>query len=663
MLFRRLGALAAAFSIAFIPLASKAADSATAPTPGMTDSVIDAQAQMDALKDIPANSWAYQAIVDLVNDGIIVGYPDGTFKGARPLTRYEAAVLVERAVQYLTKKLANPATAPQVTQADIDKLRALLDEFKGDIDSLKLRVSDIDDRLKRVEATQDRAKLGLVYLIRPGNFHDQVSAFQANGAPTAANAVFTPSSGNTPTGPGGNVSQNRYITGNTGTGYGYQLIRVLLDGNLDKKTSYHIRVENVYNWDTSDAYNTGSFQGATTTAANCATAATTGCGLTVGSNGSAAGGAATSSPNYVGGTYPRNTGVRLNYAYAQYNDPNGLLVEAGRINETDGTLGLAWADQFNGGEIGYVKGPVNIRAGYFFDYPSLNNIAGVSNSLAATTCKAGINVAPTGGAPTVTNTTPGATGANGVTQPSACGVTTQTILATAQFQPTKTVTVGVAYEDDINSVVSTWDPSVCAVAGSGQQCTLANYLSACPTYLVPGSAPCQPYGLYEPSIINVSVGTAFGRYANPNLFKKGSGLSLEAEGLLRFGNDPFTGTGWQQNLAYWFQGKIGSYAPKPYTAYVEGGYVNAGFNSLNSHNAVVNGTNYEGQFLGNVNGYQIGYAGIQYWFSNYGRIGVVYNMYDLRNGTTYPVSSTTCPGCFLTHDYGQALFLQTYLSF
>ena len=626
MLFRRLGALMAAFSIAIIPMASRAADSASAPTPGMTGTVIDAQAQADALKDIPPNSWAYQAIVDLVNDGIIIGYPDGTFKGNRPLTRYEAAVLTERAVQYLTKKLANPNTAPQVTQADIDRLRALLDEFRGDIDALKLRVSDIDTRLKAVEATQDRAKLGLVYLIRPGTFEDRVNAYNGDGRALLPNVPLTPVGGQTQVGAGGNVSAPRYLSGDNATGYGYQLLRVLLDGKLDSRTSYHIRVESVYNWDTSDAFQAGAINNG---------------------GGTPPGGASTSSPNFTGGSYPRNTGIRFNYGYVQYNDPNGLLVEAGRVNETDGTLGLGWADQFNGGEVGYVKGPINIRGGYFFDYPALNNISGFSNTAVSPPCKAGVNNAPPLGNASTVTTSVGAI---------PCGVTTQTVLASAQVGVTKTITVGAAYEDDINSVISSWNPSVCYTGTP--QCTPAAFNAAC----APGSI-CSPYGLYQNVVTNISVGTLFGRYADPNIFGKGLGLSLEGEGLVRFGNDPFTHTGWSQNLAYWLQGKLGDYGGKPFGGYLEGGYINAGYNSTNAHTAIVNGTNYEGQFLGSPNGYQIAYVGAHYWFSQYGRVGLIYNYYDLRHDTTFPVGSSTCPGCFLTHDLGQALFLQTYLQF
>jgi len=47
--------------------------------------------------DVPANHWAYQAIQSLAADGLVEGYPDGKFKGDRPLTRYEMAVIIATA--------------------------------------------------------------------------------------------------------------------------------------------------------------------------------------------------------------------------------------------------------------------------------------------------------------------------------------------------------------------------------------------------------------------------------------------------------------------------------------------------------------------------------------------------------------------------------------
>ena len=633
MLFRRLGALVAAFSIVAFPLAANAAD--PAPTPGMVNGPqIDAQAQIDALKDIPTNSWAYQAIIDLVNDGIIVGYPDGTFKGNRPLTRYEAAVMVERAVQFLTKKLANPQTASAVTQKDLDALRSLLDEFKGDIDSLKLRVGDIDSRLKSVEAAQKndeavaaRAQIHAYIQLRPGSFNDAVAAYNGDGRPLQSLVGLAPVSGQTQVGSGGNVSAPRYLTGQNGTGFGYSLLRVLVDGQLDPRTSYHIRAENVYNWDTADAFNAGALNGTF-----------------------APGGVAESSPNLGapgalqtftvnGASYPRNTTFRLNYAYAQFQDPKtGLLVEGGRINDSDSSLGLGWNDQFNGGEIGYVKNGVNIRGGYAFDFPDSNQYNG--------SCKAINNAPPLGG------------GVNAAVGGQPCGTTSQTFFGSASTVLAKNFTVGVAAMDDENAVISSWNPSVC-YNGSKTPCSAAALHAAC----APAAVSCSPYGLYQTAVTSIGVGTISARFASPNMFSKNMGLSLEAEGLTRFGDDPWTHKNWQQAQALWLQAKIGAFNPTPFRWYVEGGGVQSGLNSANMHTGLESAPFYENQFLGNTNGYRIGYAGINYWFSQFGRIGVYYNGYDLIPGTTYPVGTATCPGCFLTHDIGQAVFLQTVLQF
>jgi hypothetical protein len=60
--------------------------------------VLPARAPATPLADVPASHWAYAAIQTLAADGLIDGYPDGSFKGDRPLTRYEMAAIVARVI-------------------------------------------------------------------------------------------------------------------------------------------------------------------------------------------------------------------------------------------------------------------------------------------------------------------------------------------------------------------------------------------------------------------------------------------------------------------------------------------------------------------------------------------------------------------------------------
>src|SRR5271163_1547945 len=82
--------------------------------------------------DVPANHWAYEYIQSLAADGIIDGYPDGKFKGDRPLTRYEMAVVVARVIAKLQEN-QGPAGA---SKEDLDKLQKLIDALKDELDAL-----------------------------------------------------------------------------------------------------------------------------------------------------------------------------------------------------------------------------------------------------------------------------------------------------------------------------------------------------------------------------------------------------------------------------------------------------------------------------------------------------------------------------------------------
>ncbi|MBV9439249.1 MAG: S-layer homology domain-containing protein, partial [Candidatus Eremiobacteraeota bacterium] len=96
--------------------------------------------------DVPASHWAYQAIQSLAADGLVEGYPDGKFKGDRPLTRYEMAVLVARVIAKLQANGAGYAS-----KADLDKLQKLIDALKDELDSLGVRVTNLEDALDALD--------------------------------------------------------------------------------------------------------------------------------------------------------------------------------------------------------------------------------------------------------------------------------------------------------------------------------------------------------------------------------------------------------------------------------------------------------------------------------------------------------------------------------
>jgi len=116
--------------------------------------------------DVPANHWAYQYIQSLAADGIIDGYPDGKFKGDRPLTRYEMAVVVARVIAKLQENIKPPPPYTGPTKQDLDKLQKLIDALKDELDALGVRVTNLEDSLdaldKRTKFAQSLSMHGLL---------------------------------------------------------------------------------------------------------------------------------------------------------------------------------------------------------------------------------------------------------------------------------------------------------------------------------------------------------------------------------------------------------------------------------------------------------------------------------------------------------------------
>ena len=144
-LFQQLLVAPAALGL-MAPLAvvsSPAANAAELNINGVSDYAASADqvTSVTQFSDVYPTDWAYQALANLVETyGCVAGYPNGTFRGNRAMTRYEAAALLNACLDRIT----------EVT----DELRRLLKEFETELAILKGRVDGLEARVGELEATQ-----------------------------------------------------------------------------------------------------------------------------------------------------------------------------------------------------------------------------------------------------------------------------------------------------------------------------------------------------------------------------------------------------------------------------------------------------------------------------------------------------------------------------
>jgi hypothetical protein len=91
--------------------------------------------------DVQPTEWAYQALSNLIERyGCVAGYPEGTFRGKKPLSRWEASALLNSCLDRIT----------EVT----DELRRLLKEFEKELAILRGRVDNLEAKVGELEANQ-----------------------------------------------------------------------------------------------------------------------------------------------------------------------------------------------------------------------------------------------------------------------------------------------------------------------------------------------------------------------------------------------------------------------------------------------------------------------------------------------------------------------------
>src|ERR1700709_2332234 len=114
--------------------------------------VIPALAQ-DQFPDVPANHWAYKDLLEMKANGLLVGYPDGLYRGGRPASRYELAVAVHAV-------WANLKAQQDGLKSQIDDILKRLDNTasKSDLDALRGQLEALQTEVSRIKS-EDIARL------------------------------------------------------------------------------------------------------------------------------------------------------------------------------------------------------------------------------------------------------------------------------------------------------------------------------------------------------------------------------------------------------------------------------------------------------------------------------------------------------------------------
>jgi len=106
------------------------------------------------LADVQPTDWAFQALQSLVERyGCIAGYPDGTYRGNRALTRYEFAAGLNACLDRVNDLIAT-ATTDLVNREDLATLQRLQEEFAAEIATLRGRVDALEATTAELEANQ-----------------------------------------------------------------------------------------------------------------------------------------------------------------------------------------------------------------------------------------------------------------------------------------------------------------------------------------------------------------------------------------------------------------------------------------------------------------------------------------------------------------------------
>ncbi|QNI60026.1 outer membrane porin [Synechococcus sp. BIOS-U3-1] len=139
---------------------------------------VDQVTSITQFSDVYPNDWAYQALSNLIERyGCVAGYPNGTYRGNRAMTRFEAAALLNACLDRVT----------EVT----DELKRLMKEFEKELAIVKGRVDGLEARVGELEATQfsttTKMKGNTTFVIGANSYGGDANEFGQFGSNPAVN--------------------------------------------------------------------------------------------------------------------------------------------------------------------------------------------------------------------------------------------------------------------------------------------------------------------------------------------------------------------------------------------------------------------------------------------------------------------------------------------
>jgi len=115
-------------------------------------------------RDVQPSDWAYEALDRIVQKyGCLVGYPDGSFRGNRALSRYEFAAGLNACLTQVEKLIS--ANGNSVSNEDFETLQRLTNDFRSDLANLGTRINTIESRTSFLEDHQFSATTKLNGLV------------------------------------------------------------------------------------------------------------------------------------------------------------------------------------------------------------------------------------------------------------------------------------------------------------------------------------------------------------------------------------------------------------------------------------------------------------------------------------------------------------------